>query len=80
MYSAARKTVSKVHLITLNSSIFSDLLVLLSNDAQARGDVALRKHDDWPITAVSLVLLNSQWFTRYDSGMVYPFLGWPSSY
>jgi len=65
---------------TLNTSIFSDPLVILLNDAQARGHVALPTRGDWPITAMSLVLSNLQWFTRYDLRNDYPFLGWPSSY
>ena len=65
---------------TLNTSIFSDPLIILLNDAQARDHVALPTHDDWPITAVSSVLSNLQWFARYDLRIDYPFLGWPSSY
>ena len=63
---------------TLNASIFSDPLIILLDDAQARGHVALPTHDDWPITAVSLALSNLQWFVRYDLRIDYPFLGWPS--
>ena len=65
---------------TLNASIFSDPLIILLDDAQARGHVALPTHDDWPITAVSLALSNLQWFVRYDLRIDYPFLGWPSPY
>ena len=42
--------------------------------------MVLRMHDDWPITAMSLVVSNLQWFTRCDFQNLYPFLGWPSSY
>ena len=67
---------------TLNASIFSDPLIILLDDAQARGHVALPTHDDWPITAVSLGLSNLQWFVRYGLRIdyKYPFLGWPSPY
>ena len=65
---------------TLNTSIFSDPHIILLDDAQARGHVALPTHDDWPITAVSSALSNLQWFVRYDLRNDYPFLGWPSSY
>ena len=38
----------------------------LSNDAGAGGHVVLRMHDDWPITAMYLVVSNMHRFTRYD--------------
>ena len=79
--------VSTIHTVVLTDdvfqlfikSIFSDPLLILLNDAQARGHVALPTRGDWPITAMSLVLSNLQWFTRHDLRNDYPFLGWPSS-
>ena len=41
-------------------------MVILWNDAQARGHVALRTHDDWQISALSLVSSDLQWFTAWD--------------
>ena len=64
----------------LNTSFFPGPVIILLNDAQPRGHVALPTHNYWPITAVSLVLSNLQWFARYDLQIDNPFLGWPSLY
>ena len=49
------KTVLHPVQCTLNTSMFSDPLFILSNDARAVGLMVLRTHDDWPITAMYFI-------------------------